>query len=307
MDDESATVYHRAFGKRIALGCYTSPIFNQHMARWCGCCYLVAVVQMIQDRMHITLGLDEPESIMFPCFQFNMQLALDSYNAHERALRGDSWNACTGGMPTRVLTAIVSGKCVLRLMADTTIWMGHPCAFDADKRVDHHANIDLELGETLPVRAEDIQKRLFKYGPLVLGIDSLCLRDPHLASRRGRVDGSTVGKRDHAVTVVGWRAIDGVRHWIVRNSWGVERVPTARPATTCVGTDFNKCDVATEAWTGDPHNPGHAYVPFDHPTLRGSPSPWYDAIPIALRRMLPKTTQEEKESADAHAFASMRR
>lgn len=304
VDDADAATYARAFGKKIALGCYTSPVFDQHVASWCGCCYLVAVVQMIQDRMHVALGLSDTESVMFPCFQFNMQLALDTYNAHERALRGDSWNACTGGMPSRVINAIRLNKCVLRLMADATVWMGHPCTIDVTNVTSE--NVEIEASETLQSHPHYIQRRLFRYGPIVLGIDSLCLRDPELGARGGRVDGATVGNRDHAVTVVGWRVMGDALHWIVRNSWGVESVPSERPDTACVGDGFNTCKVGTKPWTGDPKRRGYAYVPFDHPTLRGPPAPWYDAVPNVLRRALPRTDDEERDIAHARTFSSVR-
>ena len=114
-------------------------------------------------------------------------------------------------------------------------------------------------------------------GPLVLGINSLCLRDPTLAARQGVVDTSIVAPRDHAVTVIGWKSVGGRPHYIIRNSWGTERVPTERPEQPCVGVDFNECDVTTTAWVGDPHNPGHAYVDVEYSGLAGAPSAWYDA------------------------------
>lgn len=304
VDDVDAAAYARAFGRTIAVGCYTSPIFDQHVANWCGCCYLVAVVQMIQDRMHVALGLHDTESIAFPCFQFNMQLALDTFNAYERAVRRDSWNACSGGMPSRVIDAIRSNRCVLRLMADATIWMGHPCTVDVESLVGD--NVRIEESETLESNPDSLRRRLFKYGPIVLGIDSLCLRDPELAARGGRVDGATVGNRDHAVTVIGWRVIDGTSHWIVRNSWGIDNVPSERPDLKCVGDDFNTCKVETRPWIGDPDRPGCAYVPFEHSTIRGPPAPWYDAIPHVLRTMLPRTDDEERDVVHARTFLSVR-
>ena len=75
--------WRACFGKPIAPGSYTSPVFDQHVSRWCGCCYLVSVVQMIQDRLHLAVGLADARKPMFPCFSLNMQLALDTYNATE--------------------------------------------------------------------------------------------------------------------------------------------------------------------------------------------------------------------------------
>ena len=288
---EGALVWQRYFGRAIAPGTYTSPIFDQHMSKWCGCCYLVSVVQMIQDRMHVALGIAQPSLSMFPCFQFNMQMALDTYNAYEARHRSD-WNACSGGMPLRVIEAIRANQCILRLMADLTVWMGHPCEIDEQLNGDDD-NIQLELGDALQNSVEYIRYRIFKYGPVVLGIDSLCLRDPELGRRYGVVDIRQSSLRDHAVSVVGWTQKNGKSCWIVRNSWGTERVPSERPSNVaCVGANFNHCTVSTTQWTGDPNNLGYAYVPTDYSGLRGVPSPWFDSVPSSLRDLLPKDVYE---------------
>ena len=102
---------------------------------------------MLQDRMHLVLGMTDPDMRMFPCFQFNMQLALDTYNAHEKRMREDTWNACTGGMPSRVLNAIKSGDCLVRLTAENGIWLGHPLEVHALPSDETYKSDRLHLGE----------------------------------------------------------------------------------------------------------------------------------------------------------------
>lgn len=287
-------LYYEWFGVRIASGDYASPVFDQHMSNWCGCCYLISTIQMLQDRMHIVLGIMDPDMQMFPCFQFNMQLALDTYNAHERNMREDDWNACIGGMPSRVLNSIRAGRCLLRLSGDKGIWMGHPLALDSVPS-DGESNIALDELESLEMAAESIMKRILKYGPVVLGINSLCLRDPTLSQRHGMIDTNVLAPRDHAVSVIGWKRVRGKLCWILRNSWGTRFVPSERPDPSCVGNDFNTCTVSKNAWTGDPSNPGYAYVPMDYDGLKGYPSPWYDAIPSKLQALVPRSSDERHD------------
>lgn len=310
IDEEHALAYEKSHARRIAIGDYASPVFNQHMSNWCGCCYLVAVVQMLQDRMHLILGLTNPEMHMFPCFQFNMQLALDTYNAYEKKRRGDEWNACTGGMPTRVMNAIASNNCILRLVADRHVWMGHPNSLQGDAfSDDDERNIELEALESLEMAPDSIMRRIYKYGSIVLGINARCLLDPTLSDRNGLIDTRIVAPRDHAVTVVGWKRIKRRTCWILRNSWGTEEVPTAKPAPGCVGDDYNRCEVNRKTWIGDPTNPGHAYLPVDYEGLRGYPSPWLDAIPQGIRQFVQRSDDERHdllENPVTHGHYSVR-
>lgn len=291
---DDADIYYRLFGVRIAVGDYASPVFDQHMSNWCGCCYLVAAIQMLQDRMHIVLGITAPSMRMFPCFQFNMQLALDTYNAYEKRMRGDNWNACTGGMPSRVLNAIKEGHCLVRLTSNTGIWHGHPLKIDA-MPADAEENVSIDELEALEMAPRSIMKRILKYGPVVLGINSLCLRDPKLPLREGLIDTEIIAPRDHAVTVIGWKRIRKKTCWIVRNSWGTQNVPLQRPDPGCVGDDFNRCTVTRTEWIGDPLNPGYAYVPITYDGLRGYPSCWYDAIPTRLQVLVPRSSEERQD------------
>ena len=300
--DKAAAERWRAFANRqIAVGEYTSPVFDQHVSNWCGCCYLISVLQMLQDRMHVTLGVSDPSVTMFPCLQYNYQLALDTFQRSEQGKRPQDWNACTGGLPTRVLRAISENTCVLRLMADATLWLGHPCTMQRDY-ADEERNIPIEPLEVIENTPQSVCRRILKYGPVVLGIHSGCLLDPNLSRRGGIVDDAVLGRRDHAVTVVGWRRVRGKAFWIIRNSWGTHSVPGSRPDAGCVGLDFNNCTPELVAWRGDPQKPGYAYVSFGHSDLMRPPSPWYDAIFSQLRDLLPADADEQQEWLDSPVF-----
>lgn len=289
ISEHDAAVWRDCFGTPIATGSYTSPVFNQHMSRWCGACYLVSVLQMLQDRLNIELGIRDPTTAMFPCHQFNFQLALDSYNAlHEKS----GWNACQGGSPIAVLQSIQAGKCRLELTADATVWLGFPTS--GANFLEQGDSVQVEPIESLERSHNKIQFRIFKYGPVVLGIDSLCLRDSHLSDRGGVIDPNIASPRDHATSVVGWKTINGLPCWILRNSWGTETVPKARPTdVACVSANSNTCRIATESWSGDPRRPGYAYVPFRYAGLLKAPSPWYDAIPTVLSKRIVRDTAIE--------------
>ena len=290
--------WRACFGKPIAPGSYTSPVFDQHVSRWCGCCYLVSVVQMIQDRLHLAVGLADARKPMFPCFSLNMQLALDTYNATERT-DNKEWNACKGGMPTRVMNAIRARKCLLRLEREGEVWLGHPSSVEGLKRESKDSEIRIGTPQTLQNATTFIKRRIFKYGPVVLGINSKCLLHPNIVADGGLIDDGEWMLPDHALTVVGWKKVRDKECWIVRNSWGRRTVPAGRPDDpSCVGEGFNRCDTGDNEWIGDMYNPGYAYVPVDYKGIAGLPSPWFDAIPDSLARVLPPTEYDRKTAFD---------
>lgn len=282
------------FDSQLAPGCYLSPVFDQHVSKWCGCCYLVSVVQMLQDRMHVALGIHDPDTPMFPCFSFNMQLALDTYNAYERSTNPD-WNACHGGTPLRVMRAIQKNKCNLRLQSQGEVWFGHPLSLERLPKMQR--NFRIRNPDTLQNRSLYIQLRIYKYGPVVLGINSKCLLHDRIIANGGVVDSTVVSPPDHALTVVGWKRLDGKLHWIARNSWGPFSVPAMRPEDpSCVGEGFNICETGTVVWVGDESNPGYAYIPFDYAAIQGLPSPWFDTVPDALHTIVPETAYDSVET-----------
>ena len=273
VSESDATFYKSVLGHEIAIGCYTSNVFDQHVIKYCGCCYLISTLQILQDRLHVQLGKLNTASTMYPCFEFDMQIALDSFNSSESPKHEEDWNACFGGLPLEVMNQIHNGNVKLILNAEQ-VWFGFPCNFeqqDNDLRLKLH-NIDVI--ENTP---ESVMNEILRNGPVVLGIGHLCILQ---ANEDGMIDTSVVERKNHAVSVIGWKTLNGKKCWIVRNSWGKKNVPTAKPENkNCLGIGYNNCEILKQDWKGDQNNPGFVYVPFDYHGIKGIPSPWFKCQP----------------------------
>lgn len=270
---KDSKLWSAQFGKALGHGSFTSTIFNQHMSRWCGCCYLIATLQCIQDKMNILLSTLQPDEIAHPFIKLNVQIALDAYNDLRQANHPD-WNACLGGDPKILIEAIQNEKVPLILAgAEGFAWYGHPRSVtDLPKTQVFLKHEEIVLENVV----ESIQQAIFEFGPLVLGINANCMSDSKISERRGVIDTTVSGPRNHAVSVIGWKQINGNPHWICRNSWGKTNAPMQKPQDmTCVSTNRNACSVDKIVWKGDTSMPGYFYVPFDYGPIGGNPSPWY--------------------------------
>ena len=289
----------------LAVGCYTTRVQNQHRASWCGACYLVAVLHMVQDRWHLRLGRHPDVARMLPWVELDAQRALDDYDAHRGAVH-PQWNACQGGDPARVLACMREGACALRVAReDGYAWWGHPRARPPDghgarrdddgaRRDDDDDDVDdaqsagarVSAFSTVPNTPDAVQRAIYARGPVVLTLDAECLL---AADARGVADASERRRRNHAVTVVGWRArvedAEGRARpcYLVRNSWGTTTVPANLPEDIkCVRRGANACDEPTRPWVGIPEMPGYVYLPMEHVhgaaagagLLDAGPSPW---------------------------------
>tara|TARA_B110000008_G_scaffold269001_1_gene297754 strand:+ start:666 stop:1604 length:939 start_codon:yes stop_codon:yes gene_type:complete len=277
------SLYEKLFNIQIAKGTYTSQIFDQHMSKWCGCCYLISTLQTIQDKMNIALGIRSPDSFMLPYFEIDAQYALDTYNEYRRIVHPD-WNACHGGNPETLIKAMQNEKIPLVLTtSDGFAWYGYPKSStiinDRNKDV---VNLFPKKEVIVQNDINTVQSTILQEGPLVLAINANCLLDASLSKRKGLIDTDIFGPRNHAVSVIGWKLIDGRNCWIARNSWG-DLVPESKPSSIdCVRTDSNTCEVPLKKWTSDKINKGLFYIPFDYGHIRRAPSPWYSCIPMQL-------------------------
>ena len=274
--EADASLYEGVFSKSLQPGNYASNVINQHRSNWCGCCYLIAVLQMIQDRVHVTLGIDNKiENEMVPVIEFDAQLALNAYDKYNRERVGGTWNACRGGDPLKVIKAIMNEAVPLVVTgSDGYSWVGYPEIGETSTKVNN--NIKIDGAYQLEATNHEIQGRIMQFGSVVLGIDSACMLQSKL--KNGVIDVSIHGKRNHAVSVIGWIEKNGENHWIIRNSWGMERAPKDFPDINCVLANSNNCDIKWDTWIGSTNDPGYIYVPFSYAGLKDEPSPWYDAI-----------------------------
>ena len=241
-------------------GTYAGASFDQHSLGWCGCCYIVAVVQAVEDRAHIALP-HMPRSFI------DMQAVVDHFN-HSQGRWEDDWNACHGGYPLHVGECLVSGVCPVRVStAAPRRWFGHPSRTDRTPL----SNVPFRVTHVERMATADVREELFRRGPVVLEISGETIKS---TDRAGVVTDQTPRPANHAVSVVGWTTTHAGLAWIVRNSWGRNRVPRAIPDDVhCVNEDGNRCEVEWEYWVGDPDASGFCYLPMSHPTLHTS-DPW---------------------------------
>jgi len=256
------TKYTHETGVRLSSGMYAADVFDQHSVSWCGCCYIVAAVQCVEDRGFILMRKRSARSSRY---YIDMQRILDHF---DDLTLGPGWNACHGGFPLHVLGCMKSGACPLMTRTSKT-WFGHPRNHsvspigDAPYRVSGGRRVD----------ASQVRQHLLHDGPIVLEINGVTVKS---TDKHGVVQDMTHRTPNHAVSVIGWTMHKRVRCWIARNSWGQFRVPRAIPDDlTCVSRDKNTCRVDWEYWVGDPSKPGFFYIPEELTALHvTTPPPW---------------------------------
>ena len=276
--DKNVKEYAKAFGKGLKLGSYTSPVINQHRSQWCGCCYMISALQVLQDRTHIIMGSQGTFlGSMMPWIEFDSQIALDTYDTYHRPALQQPWNACRGGDPLKVFQAIEQDVVPLIIVNGIgSVWLGYPNVDRKKYKVDH--NLKVVNSRHIKDQNPDLIKReIFEKGPLVLGINAQYIKETDVWGYLP-LEG-TVGPRNHAVSVVGWKKNKNVEYWIIRNSWGKSTVPEDKPTDVkCVTIGENLCKVNMDAYISDPGNLGYIYAPIHHPHfVELKPSPWYTA------------------------------
>jgi hypothetical protein len=243
---------------RVPNGCYATKSFDQHSVGWCGCCYVVAVVQVVEDRGHVALPKTSRHVV-------DMQTVVNHFNTSHK-LHDGTWNACHGGYPMHVVECLISGACPL-ITTQRKRWLGHPVRTSNTPL----STAPFSIASVERRSTEHIQQEIRDNGPVVLEISAQTLKS---TDARGVVTDLTAQDPNHAVAVVGWKQTHAGPAWIVRNSWGRNRVPSALPDdVSCVNEDGNNCEVQWEYWVGDPHVPGFCYLPMSYPPLHTS-DPW---------------------------------
>lgn len=253
-------------------GAYATHAFDQHNMSWCGCCYLVAAVQCVEDRGHIAAarraaaaGAPPPRRA-----RLSLQRALDHYGALDAE---PGWNACHGGFSLHVLRCMAEGRCPLVAPAAHPEWRGHPRALAATARSD----VGLRVARPRRLAPDAVRAELLARGPVVLEVNAATLKS---VDARGVAVDLAPRAPNHAVAVVGWTTDAAAGPcWVVRNSWGARRVPRALPSDLgCVSHQGNACEVEWEPWSGDPRDPGFLLLPASFAPLRATaPSPWVAA------------------------------
>jgi hypothetical protein len=284
---------------------HTAAVFDQHAQGWCGCCYLIAAMQCVEDRLHLARVGSHYRGPAPARIFLNAQALLDAFTHSHKHLYDDgrdTWTACHGGLSIDVLRAWMSDRASLRRAcshspsAPTFNWKGFVSDPASCPRVllPQPAIFDGTVTRPRTVPPEEVCSCLKREGPLILEIAASTLRS---LDRHGKVTDLTPRPPDHAVSVVGWRDVDGIPCWIIRNSWGTRgTVPSALPdVLSCTTIGKNVCDTVSSLWRGSiegicylpmkwdaraslkAHEDGGTVMDVDHSELDNLPlptSPW---------------------------------
>lgn len=114
-------------------------------------------------------------------------------------------------------------------------------------RATQHKTLSSEWGDSIE---KHLAQNLIRYGPQPVGVDSSSMNFD--LYKRGIITAKHCGTNiDHAVTVVGFDSQNGIRYWIVKNSWGKKWGQDGyfylqRDANSC-GLDTGYSSFATDA------------------------------------------------------------
>jgi hypothetical protein len=235
---------------------YACDSVDQHGSGWCGSCYIIAVVQAIEDSVHIS---NRGKRIRI-CLQSTMN-HFQSWNEH------DTWNVCHGGSALQVLKCFKQGSC--SLISKRAAFVG----FTQKTNHCYSSNIPFRVSSFDRIEESRVKHELLTRGPVMLEISYLTCRD---LDKNGVSTDIMEHPRNHCVNVVGWTVVNGTECWIIRNSWGTKRMPSRIPVdyTTCVDVDRNVCSTEWKEWRGMPSDPGFFLLPTSHPGLHSLPPPW---------------------------------
>ena len=226
--------------------------FDQHSMSWCGCCYLVAAVQCVEDRGSTSRPrAARPRRAAAAATAAGAPLAA----ARARPLRRARRRAGVERVPAAASRCTCSAAWP-RGAARSSRPRRPPVA-----RPPAHARRDgaLRRGPARGAPAPPRARRGARGAPRARARRARGERGDAQERRRARRRRRPRAARaHHAVAVVGWTTDAAAGPcWVVRNSWGARRGARALPSDLgCVSHQGNACEVEWEPWSGDPRDPG---------------------------------------------------
>jgi cathepsin X len=190
---------------------------NQHIPEYCGSCWAFSATSSLSDRIKILRNATWPDIIISPqvllgcshenngCHGGSAHSAYDWIYRHE--ITDDS---CS---PYRARGHDNGYKC-----SNTT--MCKDCPGDGSNCFVPDSYSIYAIDEFGKLRGEEnMMQEIFQRGPIVCGI---AVTKELIHDYKGGIFEDTTGasKIDHDISVVGYGAENGVKYWVVRNSWG---------------------------------------------------------------------------------------
>ena len=198
-----------------------NPIKNQGS---CGSCWAFSAIQNCESSEFLKYN---------KLYQFSEQSLVDCVTADA---------GCNGGLPSDAFTYIIdecNGKVMLE---DDYPYLGidDTCKFDINKAIGHFTSyIEIKQGSE-----SDLAEKCQNYGPLSIGIDASQISFQLYNGGIYNEQKCSSVFLDHGVGLVGYGSDDGVKYWIVRNSWGTG---WGENGYIRIIRGSNKCGVATSA------------------------------------------------------------
>ncbi|GIL69750.1 hypothetical protein Vretimale_10232 [Volvox reticuliferus] len=205
---------------------YCTANWNQHIPYYCGGCWVHGSLSMIQDRLKIKKKAKSPDVMLSRQTLLNCA-AFEGYG-----------NGCDGGDTVDVFSymaefGLPDEGCMTYNATDHTKFPGHKhcpvegqclnCmpidGVDTCWPIERPVKYYLNAWGNLDKSVEAMMSEIYYRGPITCGI---ACPDDFTWHYKGGIYKDTSGdtELDHDVEVVGWGVEDGVKYWIVRNSWG---------------------------------------------------------------------------------------
>jgi C1A family cysteine protease len=167
----------------------------------CGSCWAFATAEVLESQVAIRTGRNRPVSV-------NQIMDCTWDNTNE---------GCQGGEVNFAFASMINSSLKIALNDDYPyIGVSGRCASETDFET---------IGTVakcyhIPRKTETVMDALFRLGPLAIGI---AVSDSMLLYTNGTFNDTTcTGAADdlvHAVVLTGWKVLDGVFTWEVKNSW----------------------------------------------------------------------------------------
>lgn len=279
-----ARAWEREHARQLPAGTFASSPVNQHALEWCGACWLVAALQVVQDMLNIRESPANPHDRDHRAFVFDLQRAAEDVTRihapqvlHSERVgvlvggeRPRAWTACMGGDPKVALEAMLRGTLRVHLLSHgrpslTGVAPGSGARDEvaAGEAPSVRAATLVRDIEQLPLDVAALKRRVWR-GPVVVAVSSASLWD---LDAQGRVRREAPrGERDHVMACVGWRRVGGVECFVMRNSWGdaTTNFIHTKPVDVRACTGGGQCAKTPRvAWSSGGGEGGFVFVPTD--------------------------------------------
>ncbi|CAI2362067.1 unnamed protein product [Moneuplotes crassus] len=193
---------------------FLTVIKNQHIPQYCGSCWAQATASAISDRIKIMRKGSWPDINISP--QIFNSCILNSNGCYG----GSHYNAYKYAHDLYAVDETCSiyharghsngYKCSPSLKCKHC-WAHENCTIPDEYPIYKLSAYGRVKGET------DMMAQIYKHGPISCSIGSHESLHEYTGGIYSNVTG---GSTNHAVSVVGYGVEDGVKYWLVRNSWG---------------------------------------------------------------------------------------